>query len=248
MPSGSVHAAQTCYDGGLIIAHADAEYSEGGGTWAVGSGSWDTCALDFRPGWRTTSTVGAWVKWVPAISKADKYRVYFWIPERHSGGKYSIEVHYQGGVKKISRNTNCAPLGWWNLGDYDFATGKEGYVLATNGGGKIGVDAVKFISTNNLPEIKLPPYPKPDGSVPHVDKLGGGNIVVCGQKRLIHYGQVYEGYKADDIPYFGDACDTWLRQGLNTMGSSLFCVGSFGGPAPPAPRHFALCGPADRRG
>ena len=31
-------------------------------------------------------------------------------------------------------------------------------------------------------------------------------------------------------------------------GSSLFCVGSFGGPAPPAPRHFALCGPADRRG
>ena len=50
--------------------------------------------------------------------------------------------------------------------------------------------------------------------------------------------------------------DLWLGQDLvdkaaqmqALAGSSLFCVGSFGGPAPPAPRHFALCGPADRRG
>ena len=38
------------------------------------------------------------------------------------------------------------------------------------------------------------------------------------------------------------------RSAMGIYGSSLFCVGSFGGPAPPAPRHFALCGPADRRG
>ena len=221
IPAGSVNAVQTCYDGGLIIAHADPEYSEGGGTWAVGSGSWDTCALDFRPGWRTTSTVGAWAKWTPAISRAGKYRVLFWIPERHAGGRCAIEVHYSGGMKKISRDTKVAPLGWWTLGDYDFAAGKTGSVLATNAQGKIGVDAVKFISTNNLAEIKLRPYPEPDGSVPRVDKLGGGHIVVCGQKRLIHYGEVYEPYKADDIPYFGDACDTWLRQGLNTIAMTL---------------------------
>jgi len=34
-----------------------------------------------------------------------------------------------------------------------------------------------------------------------------------------------------DRPHYGDIC-----------GSSLFCVGAFGGPAPQAPRHFALWG------
>ena len=59
IPAGSAHAAQTCYDGGLIIAHADPEYSEGGGTWSVGKDDWSQKGLDFGS-YRSTSAVGAW--------------------------------------------------------------------------------------------------------------------------------------------------------------------------------------------
>ena len=136
MSSGTAYAAQrNTYDGGLVVTHEDGPgYSEGGGTWTTKSGGWDTESWDEIGGpIRKTATIGAWAKFAPDIPTAGKYRVYYWIPNL-SDGTLDIEIHYQGGVKTYTRNMGIqSPCGLANLGDYDFAAGTAGYVLAKNG-------------------------------------------------------------------------------------------------------------------
>ena len=216
-PSRGAGAQRNTYDGGLVVTHEDpagAAYAEGGGTWTTKSGGWENESWDEVGGpIRVTKAVGAWARFTPDIPKAGKYRVYYWIPNT-VGRTVEVEIHFQGGVRTYTRDMTLGPCGLANLGDYDFAAGTAGYVVAKNARGTVYADAVKWQPVDKLTEIKLPPYPKPDGSVPHFEKVNVGNIVVCGQPRIALTGKPYHG---SGDQYWGDLCDTFLRQGMNTM-------------------------------
>jgi hypothetical protein len=217
------HAATSAYDGSIIIKSGDPEYAEGG-TWEAGrnregGASYYTYGMDNTEARKTTSA-GAWATWAPTLT-AGTYRVYLWHIVWGARGAVTIEIRHNGKTDTLKRDTGDGHSGWNNLGDYNFASGTNGYMKVTlDGKGTLYADAVKFLPADKVDKTTFPPYPKPDGSTPRAEK---GNIVVCGQPRLILYGETLEETVSQpaDVPYYGDLFDKWRRQGLNTVGAIL---------------------------
>jgi len=216
--------ATPTYDGGLVIDDGAPEYSEGG-TWEAGKnreggGSYYTYGMDNTEARKTTSA-GSWAQWKPHLPAAGTYRVYLWHIVWGARGQVTIEIQHNGKTETLKRNTGDGHSGWNNLGDYDFAAGTNGFVKVTlDEKGILYADAGKFLPIDKVDKTTFPPYPKPDGSTPRVDK---GNIVVCGQPRLILYGESLEEVMTHpaDVPYYGDQFDKWKRQGLNTLAAVI---------------------------
>jgi hypothetical protein len=213
-------AATNAYDGSIVIKNGDSEYAEGG-TWENGKNGNDYYRYPAdNVESRKTTSAGAWAKWTPDL-KAGTYRVYFWHIVWGAGGNVTFEIRHKGGATTIKRNTGDGHSGWNDLGDYDFAAGTDGYVKVTlEGKGMLYASGAKFLPADKVDKTTFPPYPKPDGSTPRAEK---GNIVVCGQPRLILYGETLEDVMTDpaDVPYYGDQFDKWRRQGLNTVGAII---------------------------
>jgi len=214
------HGAVGSYDGGIVIKNGDAEYSEGG-AWQDGKNVGDYYRYGCDAGEaRKTTSPGAWAKWTPDL-KAGNYRVYLWHIVWGARGNVTIDIRHNGKTDTLKRDTGDGHSGWNNLGDFDFAAGTDGYVKITlNEKGTLYADAVKFLPAEKVDRTAFPPYPAPDGSTPRAEK---GNIVICGQPRLILYGETLEETMAHpaDVPYYGDQFDKWRRQGLNTAGAIL---------------------------
>ena len=213
-------AATNAYDGSIVIKNGDLEYAEGG-TWENGKNgnNYYVYPADNVESRKTTSA-GAWAKWTPDL-KAGTYRVYFWHIVWGASGNVTFEIRHKGGATTIKRNTGDGHSGWNDLGDYDFAAGTDGYVKVTlEGKGTLYASGAKFLPADKVDKTTFPPYPKPDGSTPRAEK---GNIMVCGQPRLILYGETLEDVMTDpaDVPYYGDQFDKWKRQGLNTVGAII---------------------------
>ena len=211
--------ATPSFDGGIVVNNGDPEYAEGGG------GAWKTIIydnyylypMDTGPCRRTSST-GAWAQWTPNL-KAGKYRVYWW--HIKTGGKVTMEIQHAGGTATIKRDLDRGHVGWNSLGDYEFTAGTNGYIKITlDGKGTMYSSGVKFLPIDKVDKTVFPAYPKPDGSTPRAEK---GNMIICGQPRLVLYGETMEEVvtRPGDVPYFGDQFDKWRRQGLNTVGAVL---------------------------
>lgn len=213
--------ATPTYDGGLVIDNGDSEYSESG-PWEDGKNQGDYYRYGMDAGGaRKTTSAGSWAKWTPNLPAPGKYRVYLWQIVWGARGQVTIEIKHDGKTETLKRNTGDGHSGWNNLGDFEFAAGTNGSVKVTlEEKGILYADAVKFLPTDKVDKTMFPPYPKPDGSTPRVDK---GNIVVCGEPRLILYGETLEEVMTHpaDVPYYGDQFDKWRRQGLNTVGAIL---------------------------
>ena len=211
----------TSYDGGIVIKNHDPEYSEGG-PWEDGKNQGDYYRYGMDAGEaRKTTSAGSWAKWTPNLPAPGKYRVYLWHIVWGARGRVTIEIQHDGKTETRTRNTGDGHSGWNNLGDFEFAAGTNGAVKVTlEEKGTLYADAVKFLPIDKVDMTTLPPYPKPDGSTPRADK---GNIVVCGQPRLILYGETLEEVMTHpaDVPYYGDQFDKWKRQGLNTVAAIL---------------------------
>jgi hypothetical protein len=213
--------ATASFDGGIVIRSGDPEYAEGG-TWEIHKVGdyylWPMDSVDCRK----TSSAGAWAKWTPDL-KAGKHRVYWWHNRFWWGnsGQVTIEIRHAGGTATIKRDNGDGPIGWSNLGDYEFAAGSDGHLKVTlEGKGTMYASGAKFLPADKVDKTTFPPYPQPDGTLPRAEK---GNIVVCGQPRLILYGETLEDVMTDaaDVPYYGDQFDKWRRQGLNTVGAII---------------------------
>jgi hypothetical protein len=216
-------AATNAYDGSIVIKNGDPEYAEGGpweaGKNREGGASYYTYGMDNTEARKTTSA-GAWATWTPKLT-AGTYRVYLWHIVWGARGPVTIEIRHNGKTDTLKRDAGDGHSGWNSLGDYDFAAGTDGYVKVTlDGKGTLYANAVKFLPADKVDKTAFAPYPKPDGSTPRAEK---GNIVVCGQPRLILYGETLEETVAQpaDVPYYGDLFDKWRRQGLNTVGAIL---------------------------
>jgi hypothetical protein len=213
--------ATPSFDGGIVVKNGDPEYAENG-TWEVHPvGDYYLWPMDSVPG-RKTSSAGAWAKWTPEL-KAGKYRVYWWHNRFWwgSSGQVTIEIRHAGGTATVKRNNGDGHIGWNNLGDYEFGAGTNGYLKITiEGKGTMFASGAKFLPADRVDKTTFPPYPKPDGSTPRAEK---GNIVVCGQPRIVLYGETLEDVMTDaaDVPYYGDQFDKWKRQGLNTVGAII---------------------------
>jgi hypothetical protein len=213
--------ATPSFDGGIVIKSGDPEYAEGGAWEGHKPGDYYLWPMDSVP-CRKTSSTGSWARWTPDL-KAGKYRLYFWHIRNWWGasGQVTIEIRHAGGTATIKRDNGDGHMGWNNLGDYEFAAGTNGYLKITlDGKGTLYASGAKFLPADKVDKTAFPPYPKPDGSTPRAEK---GNIIVCGQPRIILYGETLEDVMTDaaDVPYYGDQFDKWRRQGLNTVGAII---------------------------
>lgn len=211
-------AYQTCFDGGLLVDYGDPGYTENG-AWEDVTGSYQTAGQSWTDV-RRTGQDGAWAQWKVRIPTSGKYRVYFWHISS-VGGK--IEVTHNGQTDTIKRNMEVGHLGWSSLGDYDFAAGSETSVKISHTLGQLLVDSVKFIAVDKIkPLIPLPPYPKPDGSFPHIDEKG--NMVISGQPYQILYQNPLSETIAhpESVPFYDEIFDIALAQGVNTLGANIF--------------------------
>jgi hypothetical protein len=214
-------AAQPSFDGGIVVKNGDPEYSEGG-AWEAGKnqGDYYRYGMDHSEA-RKTTVPGSWAQWTLSLPLAGTYRVYLWHIVWGARGSVTIEIQHNGKTETLKRNTGDGQSGWKSLGDFDFAAGTNGSVKMTlDEKGTLYANAVKFLPIDQVDKTTFPPYPAPDGSTPRVDK---GNIVVCGQPRLILYGETLEEVMTDaaDVPCYGDQFDKWKRQGLNTVGAII---------------------------
>jgi len=213
-------AAINAYDGSIVIKNGDSEYAEGG-TWEAGKNGNDYYRYPAdNVESRKTTSAGSWAKWTPKLT-AGTYRVYLWHIVWGAGGPVTIEIRHNGKTDTLKRDTGDGHSGWNSLGDYDFAAETDGHVKVTlEGKGTLYASGAKFLPADKVDKTTFPPYPKPDGSTPRAEK---GNIVVCGQPRLILYGETLEDVMTDpaDVPYYGDQFDKWRRQGLNTVGAII---------------------------
>jgi hypothetical protein len=177
------HAAQPSFDGGIVIKNGDAEYAEGG-TWEAGKNKGDYYRYGMNHSEaRKTTVAGSWAQWTPQLPASGTYRVYFWHIVWGARGPVTIEIQHNGKTETLKRNTGDGHSGWNSLGDFDFAAGTNGSVKMTlDEKGTLYANAVKFLPIDKVDKTTFPPYPAPDGSTPRVDR---GNIVVCGQPRLI---------------------------------------------------------------
>jgi hypothetical protein len=220
MVSAPCRGATASFDGGLIVANSDKEYAEGG-AWEDGNikGDYYRYGMDNTES-RKTSQPGAWAQWTPDL-KAGKYRVYFWHIVFGARGPVTIEIRHAGGTATIKREIADGHTGWNHLGDYEFAAGTGGFIkLTLDGKGTLYANAAKFLPIDRVDKTTFPPYPKPDGSLPRAQN---GNMIICGQPRLLLYGETLEETMTHpaDVPYYGDAFDKWRRQGLNTLGAVI---------------------------
>ncbi|MDR1145206.1 MAG: DUF5597 domain-containing protein [Verrucomicrobiales bacterium] len=215
----SAAGRQLAYDGGIVVDHGDPGYTEGG-AWETVTGNYYTAGQSWTDV-RASGQDGAWAKWTPDVPKAGKYRVYFWhVPCGDNNA--TIEIAHNGQTETISKDLEGWHLGWSSLGDYDFVPGENDFVKITRGGKKLLVDAVKFLPVENIrPIAPLPPYPKPDGSVPRLDARG--NLLLSGQPYLPLYQELEESTvaKPELIPTFDETFDIALAQGVNTVGVTL---------------------------
>lgn len=214
-----VSAEQVCFDGGLLIDYPDPGYTEGG-AWEDVTGSYFTSGQSWTDV-RRTGQDGAWAQWTVKIPTAGKYRVYFWhVASMDKSAK--IEVTHNGQTETTTRNMQYGHIGWTSLGDYDFAAGSAASVKITRGEGLLIVDAVKFLPLANFkPPTPLPPYPKPDGTFPHIDEKGC--LILNGQPYPVLYQEMLEGTVADpeSIPHEDEIFDIAQAQGVNTLGTTL---------------------------
>jgi hypothetical protein len=225
--TGLLAASSAClgtvasYDGGIVVKNGDAEYAEGG-AWEDGRNVGDYYRYGMDGGEaRKTTSAGSWARWTPSLPAVGKYRVYLWHIVWGARGNVTIEIQHNGQTTTLKRNTGDGHSGWNSLGDYDFAAGTDGNVKVTlEDKGILYASAVKFLPVDKVGNTTFPPYPKPDGSTPRAEK---GNIVICGQPRLVLYGETLEETMAHpaDVPYYGDQFDKWRRQGLNTVGAII---------------------------
>jgi len=213
-------AQQTCFDGGLLVDYGNPGYSEGG-AWEDVTGNYYTAGQSWTDV-RRTGQDGAWAKWIVKIPTTAKYRVYFWhVPNDAPGTK--IEIVHNGQTETMTRGMKYGHIGWTSLGDYDFASGSEASVKMTRGEGMLMVDSVKFLRVDKIkPPVPLPPYPKPDGSFPHLDEKG--NLILSGQPYPVLYQELLEDTVAypESIPYADEIFDIALAQGVNTLGTTLY--------------------------
>lgn len=214
----SAPAQEICFDGGLLVDYGDPGYSEGG--------AWEDITGDYYKSGQSGTDVrqsgqdGAWAQWKVKIPTTGKYRVYFWHVPIDAGAK--IEITHNGHAETVDRKMTYGHLGWTSLGDYDFDAGTNASVKMTRSGGNLVVDSVKFLSLRDFkPPAPLPPYPKPDGSFPHLDDKG--NLVLSGQPYQVLYDELSEETVAlpQSIPYFDEIFDIALAQGVNTLGTTL---------------------------
>ena len=222
----SLLAEQNTYDGGVLVDNGDQEYTEGG-TWINAEGDYYHRGVNWSGGRKTTISK-SWAQWKPTLPATDTYRVYLWHTHSGAWGNVTIEIKHASGTQTIKRNTGHGPSGWQNLGDYPFAQGNAGYVKITldsaaNSGLNLYADGAKWLPVSKIDTSKFPPYPRPDGSYPTIDKKGGGNILISGQPRLLLYGETLEDgvSEVEDVPYYNDLFNEWQWQGLNTLGAIL---------------------------
>jgi hypothetical protein len=210
---------QVAYDGGIVIDYGDPGYSEGG-AWETVTGSYYLAGQSWTDV-RSSSQDGAWARWSPNFAKAGTYRVYFWhVPS--SDLSANIEVRHNGKTETITKSMEGWHLGWSSLGDYDFAAGEGDFIKITRGGKKLLVDSVKFLPVEKIrPVPPLPPYPKPDGSVPGLDARG--NLLLSGKPYLPLYQELSEDtiVHPESIHAYDEIFDIALAQRVNTLGVTL---------------------------
>ena len=220
MFANGTQAAQVADDGGIVVDYSDPGYSQSEGWQEVCT--WELVGQSYTPV-RQTQQKGAWAKWTAKLPTAGKYRVYFW----HVGCSDSaaaIEIEHVGHTDSITRNVAWGHLGWTSLGDYDFAAGENASVKFTRGTGKLIVDAIKFIPLASIKTIPaLRPYPKPDGSFPHIDP--SGNLILSGQPYPVIYQELHEettAHPEEIATNLDETFDMARAQGVNTLGTMIY--------------------------
>ena len=215
-----LRAQEACADGGLLVDYGDNGYTEGG-AWENTPPSYYTTGQSGTDV-RQTGQAGAWAQWTIKVPTAGKYRVYFWhIPGKDKSAK--IEVTHNGTTDTMTRDMQYGHIGWSPLGDFDFAAGSDATVKITRGEAMLMVDSVKMISLQDYkPPTPLPPYPKADGSFPHIDEKG--NFILNGQPYPVLYQELAEGTVADaaSLPFADEIFDIALAQGVNTLGTTFY--------------------------
>jgi hypothetical protein len=211
-------SARPCADGGVVVVHPDADYSESG-VWSDGGRSWDQRGMSARPARRSESP-GAWARWTPDLPAAGRYRVWLWnMPAYFQDNAATIQVVAGGHTTTIKRDLRDGYWGWLPLGDFDFAAGA--YVQVTRGDRMLQVDAARFQSVESIaPIAPLPPYPPADGKVPYLDRSGPTGRLMLGGKPYLMLGAELENGSAldpEDIPDMDALFDSLCEQRMNTI-------------------------------
>jgi len=215
---GPAHAAKTAFDGSLIVDFGDAEYSEGG-VWQDAGSGWQQRGVNYSLA-RQSKDDNAWAQWKPELAPGE-YVVDLWnIPYHAQDSKAQIEVTHAGGVTKIQRDMRDAYYGWVPLGKFRFDSG-HGNVKIMRGDRNLMIDAARFRPAQLVKAPRLlPPYPVPDGKVPHLDRPGPTGRLILGGKPYLMLGGELENVSAlhpQDIPFMDSLFDILLAQRINTV-------------------------------
>jgi hypothetical protein len=142
----------------LLVDNKDTGYVEIGGTWQGSSYGYQDSS---RYSIRADNPLAA-ARWTPPCSTADKYNVYYYLPNTEFGcdnAKYVI-VH-SAARDSIYKNQNTASGNWIFLGAYDFDGDSSGYVEVVNdtsvasAGFALWADATLFEAVGDTQDIHL---------------------------------------------------------------------------------------------
>ena len=213
-------AAQTAFDGSLVIGSGDPEYAEGG-TWEPAGNGWEQRGQS-RELARRTNADGAWAQWTPQLDRAGTYRVWIWnIPYYQQDDSARIEIAHDGGTTTLNRNMQSGYYGWLPLGDFPFKAGAAGSVKVTRGDRTLIVNAVRFELAEKVPTPQpLEPYPPADGTLPRLDGTGPtAHLLLNGKPYLMLGGELENGsaLDPDDIPFMEPLFDILVAQKINTV-------------------------------
>lgn len=216
-PSYRAQGASKAFDGSLIVDFGDADYSEGG-TWQNADNHWEQHGSSGSLS-RRSAEANARAQWQTELVPGE-YVVDLWnIPFHAQDSKTQIEVTHAEGITKIKRDMRDGFYGWMPLGKFRF--NGRGTVKITRGDRTLMVDAARFrlAALVRAPPL-LPPYPAPDGALPHIDRPGPtGRLILGGKPYLMLGGELENGsaLHPQDIPYMDTLFDTLLAQRINTI-------------------------------